>query len=190
MPAATLDQLLASHRLAVDEFLAATEQVAPARWNTPRGAGKWTPGQEVTHVVLVCEALTRDLRGEAQMRLVGSPWKRFFWRAIGLTSILHLRTLPRGARAPREARPPDVPAERGSLVVRLRACVNEFESVFADAWRTTPGKRMTHPYFDTISLRQSITVSEVHLRHHAAFLRLSASPASVVATPTQRAMHS
>jgi hypothetical protein len=190
MPAATLDQLLASHRSAADEFLAATEQVAPARWNTPRAAGKWTPGQEVTHVVMVCEAIIRDLRGEAQMRLVGSPWKRFLWRAIGLTSILHLRKLPGGARAPREARPPDVPAERASLVVRFRASVDELEAVLAESWRTTPGRGMTHPYFGTISLRQSITVSEVHLRHHAAFLRLSASPAPVVATPTAIATHS
>ena len=190
MPAATLNQLLASHRSAADEFLAAAEQVAPSRWNTPRGAGKWTPGQEVTHVVMVCEAIIRDLRGEAQMRLVGSQWKRFLWRAIGLTSILHLRKLPRGARAPREARPPDLPTDRASLVVRFRASVDELEAVLANSWHATPAKGMTHPYFGTLSLRQSITVSEVHLRHHAAFLRVSTTPAQVVATPTASAIHS
>ena len=141
MRAATLDRLLASHRSAADEFLAAAERVAPARWNTPRGAGKWTPGQEVTHVMLVCAAFTRDLRSEAQMRLVGTPWKRLFWRAIGLTTILHLRKIPGGVRAPREVRPPDGPADRASLLRTFRETVDEFEKVFADAWRDTPEKR-------------------------------------------------
>lgn len=131
MRAATLDRLLASHRSAADEFLAAAERVAPARWNTPRGAGKWTPGQEVTHVMLVCAAFTRDLRSEAQMRLVGTPLKRLFW-----------------------------------------------------------GKRITHPYFGTLSLRQSISVSEVHFQHHAAFLGQSAAPAAPVANATPVAIRS
>ena len=39
---------------------------------TPRGPGKWTPGQEVTHIILVYEAITRDLRGGAPVHLVGS----------------------------------------------------------------------------------------------------------------------
>ena len=182
--AATLDRLLASHRSAADEFLAAAERVAPARWNTPRGAGKWTPGQEVTHVALVCAAFTRDLRSEGQLRLVGSAWKRLLWRAIGLTSILHLRKIPGGVRAPREVRPPDVPADRASQLGTFRKTVEEFETEFADAWRTTPGKRITHPYFGTLSLKQSISVSEVHFRHHAAFLRQSASSASAPAVVT------
>ena len=181
--AATLDRLLASHRSAADEFLAAAVRVAPARWNTPRGAGKWTPGQEVTHVALACAAFTRDLRSEAQMGLIGTRWKRRLWRAIGLTSILHLRKLPGGARAPREARPTDVPSDRATLLASFRETVREFEAVFAGVWSTIPGKRLTHPYFGTLSLRQSITVSEVHLRHHAAFLRQSAAPAGADATP-------
>lgn len=177
MPTATLDRLLACHRSAADEFIAAARSVAAERWSTPRGAGKWTPGQEVTHLVLACEAFTRDLRGEAQMRLVGTRWRRFIWRAIGLNSIVHLRRLPTGARAPRESRPPDVAADRESLLATFKARVDEFETVFAVSWRETPTKRMTHPYFGMISLRQSIAMSEVHLRHHAGFLRAAASPA-------------
>jgi DinB superfamily len=176
---ATLDRLLASHRLAADELIAAAQHVAPERWGTPRGPGKWTPGQEVTHIILTCEAFARDLRGETQMRLVGTRWKRFLWRAIGLTSILHLRKLPKGARAPRESRPPDAMADRASVLAALRTRVDEFETVFAETWRVTPRKRLTHPYFGTLSLRQAIATSDVHLRHHAAFLRSSASPAAM-----------
>lgn len=174
MPDATLDRLLAAHRSAADEFRTAAERVATDRWNTPRGAGKWTPGQEVAHVTLIYEAFVRDLRGGEPMRLVGTRWKRLLWRAIGLTSILHLRKLPGGARAPRESRPPDAVADRASLMATFRARIAEFESAYADAWRAMPGKRVTQPYFGTLSLKQAITMSEVHTRHHAAFLRQSA----------------
>lgn len=176
MPDASLERLLASHKSATDEFLAAAGQVAPARWNAPRGPGKWTPGQEVTHLILVYEAVTRDLRGGDPMRLVGNRWKRLIWRAIGLTSILHLRKLPGGARAPREVRPPDVSADRALLVAAFRARVSEFEAAYADSWRNAPGKRVTQPYFGTLSLKQAIAINEVHTLHHAAFLRQSASP--------------
>ena len=108
------------------------------------------------------------------MRPIGTRWKRLIWRAIGLNSVVHLRKLPTGARAPRESRPPDVAADRESLLATFTARVAEFETVFAESWRETPKKRMTHPYFGMISLRQAIAMSEVHLRHHAGFLRASA----------------
>ena len=112
------------------------------------------------------------------MRLVGTRWKRLIWRAVGLNSILHLRRLPVGARAPRESRPADLVADRTSLLATFQGSVRELEGLFGDSWRLTPRKRLTHPYFGTLTLRQAIVVSEVHLRHHAAFLRSSASPAA------------
>lgn len=173
MPDATLDRLIATHRSAADELLAQAKRVAPTRWDAPRGPGKWTPGQEVTHVMLAYEAFIRDLRGGEPMRLVGTRWKRLVWRALGLTSILHLRRIPVAARAPREARPPESPADRALVLAKFRERADEFETAYADAWRNTPGKRVTHPYFGTLSLRQAITMSEVHTLHHVAFLRQS-----------------
>ena len=174
-PDATLDRLLASHRAAVVEFLSRADRVPLSRWNTPRGPGKWTPGQEVMHVTLTYEAFIRDLRGGQAMALRGSRWQRMIWRAIGLTSVLRLRRIPVAARAPRESRPPETVAGPKALLADFRARVNEFESVYVDVWRAAPEKRMTHPYFGMLSLAQSMTMVDVHTRHHAAFLQLSAA---------------
>lgn len=175
---ATLDRLMADHRAAVKELVERASLVPPSRWNAPRGPGKWTPGQEVKHVILAYEAFIRDLRGGPPMRLIGTWWKRIIWRAIGLTSILLFKRIPAAARAPRESRPTEESGTAAVLLADLRGRVAEFETVYADSWRTTPGQRMTHPYFGTLSLKQSMTMIAVHTRHHAAFLERSATPAS------------
>jgi hypothetical protein len=183
---ATLARLIADHRAAVSEFVERASLVPPGRWNAPRGPGKWTPGQEVKHVILAYESFTRDLRGGPPMRLIGTWWKRIIWRAIGLTSILHFKRIPSAARAPRESRPTEESGTAAVLLPDLRARVDEFERAFAETWRTTPAKRVTHPYFGMLSLTQSMTMAAVHTRHHAAFLQRSATTASRTASEASR----
>lgn len=173
---ATLDRLISDHHAAVAEFFERANAVAPSRWDVPRGPGKWTPGQEVKHVTLAYEALTRDLRDGVPMRLIGNWWKRIIWRAIGLTSILHFKRIPAAARAPRESRPSEDSGSARELLDVLRARVDEFERVYRETWRAAPNRRVTHPYFGAVSLRQSITMVSVHTRHHAAFLQRSVQP--------------
>ena len=173
---ATLDRLLAAHHSAVEEFVDRAQRIDPGAWTIPRGAGKWTPAQEVRHVILAYATFVRDLRGGDGMRLVGTRWKRFFWRAIGLTSVVHFRKIPGGAPAPRELRPTDENGSVTTLVTELRERVAEFEAAFADCWRNAPRKQVTHAYFGSLSLRQSMAMVEVHTRHHAAFLAQSAPP--------------
>jgi uncharacterized damage-inducible protein DinB len=167
---ANLDGLLARHHEAVDEFFTRAAQVSPARWGQPRAEGKWTPAQEVKHVILAYEAFTRDLAGGEPMRLVGTRFKRLVWRMAGLTSILWLGKIPRGARAPRESRPPETEMDQQTLLAELRSRTDEFESLFRRTWATSPAKRVTHPYFGTLSLVQSLELCTVHTRHHAAVL--------------------
>lgn len=165
-----LDGLLDAHREAADEFFTRAAQVSPARWDVPRAPGKWSPAQEVKHVILAYEVFTRDLGGGQAMKLVGTPFKRVLWRAIGLTSILWFKKLPRGARAPREARPPEGPMDQAALLAEFRARTDEFEIAFREVWETTPGKQVTHPYFGALSLNDSLEMCKVHTRHHAAVL--------------------
>lgn len=165
-----LDGLLDTHHAAVDEFFTRAAQVAPSRWDVPRAEGKWTPAQEVKHVILAYEAFTRDLRGGEGMKLVGTPFKRRLWRAVGLTSILWLKKLPKGARAPREARPPEGAMDQNALLAELRARTDEFEIAFRDLWQQAPAKGVTHPYFGTLSLKDALEMCTVHTRHHAVVL--------------------
>jgi uncharacterized damage-inducible protein DinB len=165
-----LEALLAGHRLAVDEFLARARQVSSARWNTARAPGKWSPAQEVKHVVLAYEAFIRDLEGGESMRLVGTPLKRALWRAVGLTSIVWLKKIPRGARAPRESRPPEAAMDQGELLAQLREQTDRFEAIFRETWDRDATRRVVHPYFGSLDLSDGMTMCTVHTRHHAAVL--------------------
>lgn len=167
---ARLESLLRDHRAAVREYVERANTVGESRWLLPRAEGKWTPAQETRHLILAYEAFCRDLSGGAKMALRGTPLRRMLWRAIGLTSILWRKRIPVAARAPREARPEWESAPRSELVPRLEQCASEFDALFTRVWRAEPRRRVTHPFFGDITLDQSIRMSAVHTRHHAAFL--------------------
>src|SRR4051812_4339397 len=114
--------MLADQSRAVDEFFHRAAQVEPARWNKPRAHGKWSPAQEVKHVIIAYEAFTRDLLGGMPLRIVGTPFKRRIWRLYGLTWILRLGRIPRGAKATREMRPTETEYDQAELLAEFREC--------------------------------------------------------------------
>lgn len=161
---------LADHRAAVAEFIARARDIRPDRWLVPRAEGKWTPAEETRHLVLTYRAFIADLKGERTLRLKGTPMWRRIWRLIALPIILYGRRIPRAVRAPREIRPEGEAGEREALLGELERAVADFEGVFEETCRTRPGKRLTHPFFGELSMRQAIVIAAVHTRHHAAFL--------------------
>ena len=165
-----LDGLLDVHGRAVDEFFMRAAQVPGARWNTPRADGKWTPAQEVKHLILAYEAFTQDLTGGEPMKLVGTPFKRWLWRLVGLTMVLRMNRLPKGARAPREVRPPEGALDQEAMLADFRARTTEFVSAFRETWGRTPERHVMHPYFGKLSLTDALQMSTVHTRHHTAVL--------------------
>ena len=169
-PEARLGALLDDHGTATAEFFHRAAQVTSARWDTPRADGKWTPAQEVKHVTMAYEAFLRELAGGEPMRLVGTPFKRMIWRAIGLTSVLWRKKLPRGARAPREIRPPEGSHDQVALLAQFRDVTVKFEAAFGETWRSRPATVVHHPYFGALDLADAIRMITVHTRHHTAVL--------------------
>jgi hypothetical protein len=162
--------LLQDHRAAVQEFLAKADAVNDAQWFTPRAEGKWTPAQEVRHVILAYETMNRDLGGGTPMALIGTPFKRRIWRVFGLWQILWRKRIPVPVRAPREVRPPEEAGRAAELLPVLKERAESFDRTFVRMWKTSPEHRVTHAYFGGLSLEQAISVATVHTRHHAAFL--------------------
>jgi hypothetical protein len=168
--AATLEELLREHRDAVDHFTSRVRSVPADRWLVPRAEGKWTPAEETRHIILTYEACIGDLRDERRMAPRTRGLQRLLWRAIGLTSILYRRRIPRAVRAPREVRPLEEHGSQPDLLAALARAVEDFERVYSDTWRDQPSKTLAHPFFGDVSLRQTMTIAVVHTRHHAAFL--------------------
>jgi hypothetical protein len=174
-PARSITDLLADHAVAVSEFVARAGAIADSDWDAPRGDGKWSPAQETKHLALGYEAFARDLRGGTHLRLKGKWWQRRLWRWRALPRILATNRLPLGVRAPREVRPPERPGDRSTLLAELRANVSEFEAAIVNAEETEPRRRVTHPYFNTLSLRELVKLCTVHARHHTSFLPAASS---------------
>ena len=165
-----LQVLLQDHGHAVQEFVDRARALSRSQWVTPRGDGKWTPAQETRHVILAYEAFLRELNGGTSMRLRGNVVSRRVWRLFGLTSILWRKRIPVAVRAPREVRPEAVTQGPDQLLPELQRRAREFDELFATLWRTTPKRKVTHPFFGKLSLDHGIRFACVHIRHHAAFL--------------------
>ena len=163
-------ELLADHRAAVQEFAAKARTVDAKVWLTPRAEGKWTPAQETCHLILVYQALARDLLEGKTMRLRGTVWKRRLWRIIGMWTVLRRGRLIRGVTAPREVRP--ILERRGSarLLPILLQRVSEFEAAVEFTRAKDPNRTITHPMLGGLSLTHSLKFCAVHTRHHADFL--------------------
>ena len=166
----TISHLAQAHSAAVQTFVDRAAAVPDDQWGTPRAQDKWTPAQEVKHILLAIEAFIRDLRGEGKMRLKAKRWQRALWRWTVLPRILRTGQFPRGIRAPREVRPPEHPGDRDVLLGELMLRAREFEQLVIDTAVTTPRRRVTHPYLGPLPLKTLLRFGVVHVRHHAAFL--------------------
>lgn len=165
--------LFDDHAAAVRECLSAARDVPQARWHQPRAPGKWTPAQEIKHLSLGYAAFERDLRGAGAMQLRGRWWQRRVWRVVALRYILRSGRIPRAAPAPREVRPAEAPGDQATLIAELQARVQSFEAVLRETMARDPRRRVTHPYFNALTLEQLLRFGAVHTRHHAAFVRES-----------------
>lgn len=165
-----LVSLRAAHERAVREFVERAEAVGDSRWLVPRAEGKWTPAQEVRHLILTYTEFLRQLTERTPIRLRGTPVRRLVWRGIGLTSILWFRRIPVAVKAPREVRPEPEGRPASQLIPEMQTKVETFHAEFERAWRSRPRPRLAHPLFGGVSLDQGIRFLTVHTRHHAAFL--------------------
>src|SRR4051812_415717 len=164
------DTLTGEHDRAVREFIAKARAIDSERWVTPRAEGKWTPAQEVRHIILCYAEFLRQLNGGTPIRLRGGLYTRVVSRAIGLTSILWFKRIPVAVRAPREIRPEPENTPAAELLAELQRELSAFAATFERAWLETPRPRMQHPLFGRVSLDTGIRFLTVHTRHHAAFL--------------------
>jgi len=166
----SFDALVADNAAAVAEFAARAAAIPPDRWDVARAPGKWTPAQETKHVSLGYQAFVRDLRGEGALRLKGRWWQRRLWRWLILPAILADGRITRHAPAPREVRPGDRPGDRTSLLSELTDSVAGFEAMILKTHGANRRRRVTHPYFNGLTLEQLLRLCAVHTRHHAAYL--------------------
>jgi hypothetical protein len=170
---------LTRHRAAVARYAAAARQVAerPELWRTPAAEGKWSPAQVTLHLVLAFEAVRRELVEGVPMALRTTGWQRLVLRHTIVRRLLRGGPFPRGARAPREARPPVPQEDAMTLIGRFEALGAELEAQLMDLHRADPRRTLTHPYFGGLRVPETIYISARHIEHHTGQLPVAAGSA-------------
>ncbi len=169
MKTRAMEKLLADYQQSAREFSARAAEIPDGAWSKPRAEGKWSPAEEVEHVVLSSEILLNQLRGGPEMRVIARGWRLMIIRWTVLPYILRTGRFPR-ARAPREVRPLGGTAPRAELSERLERAARGITNVLqADAAKGARSE-LRHPYFGPLTIQQILRLSTVHTRHHAARL--------------------
>lgn len=158
---------IAWHRIAVDEFIAAARAVDPARWNTPRAEGAWSPGQVAEHLAIFYQYSRQIATGVAPSPIPGvlRPIVQPFARAMIVTSTLKAGRFTRKGRAPRIFQPPATAAASAEVLARIDAGVRGLE---ADLRSGHPEARhvIAHPIFGALRTTDWLRLQAIHARHH------------------------
>lgn len=170
-------ELIRNHE-AVGAFSLVVDEIPIEAWAARASPDRWTPAQQVNHIVLSYRAMVHDVRDGRHAQFIGTARQRRIWRLFGLSQVMFLDRIPPGARAPREIRPPDYSPDRKTLQRELRSALDDFERTMRSADSERPRHRVAHPYFGWLSLRQAVRVCTVHTHHHRELLRRSLEPAA------------
>src|ERR1051326_6976418 len=124
-----VETALADNRAAVDEFVATARAIDGARWQTPRAAGAWSPGQIVEHLAKTYEYNRDVVKGTAKgLPVPFNLLLKSLLRKIALTDTLKAGRFTRRGKAPAPFRPGPTPAPQPDLIARLSAAVSGLEA--------------------------------------------------------------
>jgi Protein of unknown function (DUF1569) len=161
-----IETAIAENRKGVDEFIEAARAVPPARWQTPRAKGAWSPAQIVEHLAVTYEFNRRVVAGTAPplpllLRYVLAP----LLRRWVITNTLEAGRFTRKGRTPKFLMPSATPPDVDTVIARLNVAVTGLEG---DLRSRHPEARHTvaHPAFGTIATHDWMRVQAIHARHH------------------------
>lgn len=156
------------HASTADAVADAASSIPPSAWLVPRAEGKWSPAEEVQHLLLTYDTVQRELEGGPGMKVLTKWWQRLLLRLFLVPKLLRGGPFPKNARAPREVRPVPPAGTQDETVALLRARALEFEKT-ADAARHR-GASVTHAYFGTADVTTGVLLCTRHMQHHLARL--------------------
>ncbi len=160
----TIAEAAAFHQETLKQVAVVVELQDPVVWTVPPKPGKWSPSEIAQHLVISYEPALAELDGGAGFALALPWWKCAALRWTVLPRILDGR-FPKGAPAPREARPRVGAASPGEAARALRENAERFESRLVEA-HAVRSVRLTHAYFGKLTAPQILKLVAVHAAHH------------------------
>ncbi len=160
-----IEEASSAHRAAIEEFAQAVVEVDRGTWAAPREPGKWSPAEIAQHLILSYGPPLAELDGGEGFSIRLPWWKRAVLRWKVLPKILYADTFPKGAPAPREARPNRGASSPEEAARLLRGSAELFLARVCEA-HASRSVRLTHSYFGKLTAPQILKLMAVHARHH------------------------
>ena len=157
----------ADHREAIEALARTVESLGRGGWTIAREPGKWSPAEIAQHLILSYGPPLAELSGGSGFSLRLPWWKRAVLRWKVLPKILYDEKFPKGAPAPKEARPKAGAASPEEAARLLRENAGQFERRLSEA-HAARSVRLTHSYFGKLSAPQILKLMAVHANHHRA----------------------
>ncbi len=154
------------HKSAVEDFIRHAGIVPDELWNTPRAPGKWTPSQEVGHLILTYRGYVAEIRRGPEVTPETYLPPREVYRVKILPRVLKGNWFPTGATSPDYVNPDDGNYERTEQLTGLRKWVSEFENAIREIENENSSRQVRHPYFGSLTLVELLRVLAEHTRHH------------------------
>lgn len=158
------------HAAVVAEVVRRAEALTPEAWRTPRAEGKWSPGQEVGHLVLAYAGFAGELRDGPDVTPETFAERIPGIRERALPRILEGGWFPSGGTSPRSAAPAEEPDAQEAALAALRENVALYDTEWMAAGARNPRRYVRHPFFGALTLEEHYRVVLEHTRHHAGVL--------------------
>jgi hypothetical protein len=158
------------HAEAIADFITSASQISADSARVPRAPGKWTPGQEVLHLVLTYTAFRSILDGGPEFTLMVPEERAAELQRTVLPRILTGAWFPSGGAAHERTQPDCPSAALSDALLQLALAVDAFHAAVRSAAATATERRWTHPYFGPMRLPDLIDVLTGHVQHHGRFL--------------------
>ena len=166
IPKISWSNAVALHESAIAGYTKAALEMADEDWSNGENAG-WAPAHVTEHLTLVYEVLLKELRGGPGMEVRTNVVTQRLLRWILVPRMLRGAGFPR-ARAPRETRPVlSAGKDRTIALQTLRQLADSFQETIQVLFEKNPKMRLTHAYFGSSTLEQSLLLCARHIEHHA-----------------------
>jgi hypothetical protein len=171
-----LENAIAEHHTAVQEFLTTGRAMTAQQWAAPRAPGKWTPGQIAEHLAITYEygiALAKGNPPGGRLPFFIRPIVR---RAF-VNPTLKAGRFTRSGKTPKIFEPSTTPPAANVVLPRLETALSGFENAIQSG---VPEARHTlrHPFFGKVPTTDYLRLQTIHAKHHHGQLAASAQTGS------------
>lgn len=172
-----LEVHLQRHAEAIADFVTSASKISADSVTVPRAPGKWTPVQEVTHLLLTYSAFRSVLDGGPEFTLQVPKERAAELHRTVLPRILVGTWFPSGGAAHERTQPDRPSATLQDALLQLAVAVDAFHAAVRSVAATAAERCWTHPYFGPMRLSELLDLLTGHVRHHGRFLPRSSGGA-------------